>query len=497
MRQRTTFFHHNDDGVEPADLKITSDSLSGPDLVAIREDKITLDLQELPGELRELLARSSELHLRWESPRRRDATELWPSRVTPGLHVFYTPRSDDKAETGHMCRTLRNTFGVMDCQTPKDSFTKLPKSEFKHSAAYHYYHPLSDLKHFGLYAGQYACGPSDSACAKKFASLDSATSFDFSYDASVDTVKASIMWPRGKQPLSLTAVPGHRLEVGIMTPDAPPYVGPDELGVAGLLVVLGEHQKPNPTLFAFPARHKASRVKFASRFLSPAGLHPSLQLKISSAKPPINDESCSMYAHLTLPRTIFGDRYQLQDDLFLASKNLTALRYMSEPVDLEAPDYVMKLWGSSILLELKPPQPTTDQPWTAEVPLHLRYLAPTPGGYQTISIPYPALFWACEAEQGIKFTNSPFDRPHVGYDSLFSAETLFWHIDPQPERTNLLTNDINVPVLNTEQATWVNAGTTLVVMLGFGWILWKLVWVAQRSGLSSKTPNELLAKKQQ
>jgi len=497
MRQRTTFFHHNDDGVEPADLKITIDSLSGPDLNAIREDKITLELQELPGDLRTLLAASSQLHLRWESPEPRKATELWPSRVTPGLHVFYTPSTDGKAETGHICRNLRNAFGVMDCRTPKDSFTRLPKNEFKHSTEYHYYTPLKSLEHFGLFAAQYACGPSDPACAKRYASIAGATSFDFSYDAPADNAKASVMWPNAKQPLSISSIPGHRLEIGIMTPDAPPYVGPDELGVAGLLVVLGEHEKPNPTLFAFPARHKASRASFSSQFVSPTGLHPSLRLNISSAKPPTADESCSMYAHLTLPRAIFGDRYQLQDELFLASKNLTKLRYMSESVDLEAPDYVMKLWGSSMLFELSPPKAAGEQPWTAEIPLHTRYLAPTPGGYQTSSMPYPAVFWACEAEQGTKFANSPFDRPHVGYDALFNTETLFWHVEPKPVSGDLLINHVTVPVLDTEKSAWVNFGTAAVVLLGFGWVLWKLGQVTSRSGLSSKLVKDKSAKKQQ
>lgn len=305
------------------------------------------------------------------------------------------------------------------------------------------------------------------------------------------------MWPHGKQQLALSAVPGQRLEVGIMTPDAPPYVGPDELGVAGLLIVLGEHEKPNPTLFAFPARHKAAQSSFSSHFLSPAGLHPSLQLSVTSAMPPVDDQTCAMFAHLTLPRVIFGDRYQLQDDLFMASKNLTALRYMSGPVDLEAPDYVMKLWGSSVLLELKPPKATQDQPWTAEVPLHLRYMSPASGGYETASIPYPTLFWACEAEQGIKFTNSPFDRPHVGYDALFSPETLFWHVNPKPESGNMLTNDITVPVIDLEQAAWVNLGTALAVVLGFGWVLFKLASVVKRSGLSTTGADGVLEKKKQ
>lgn len=81
---------------------------------------------------------------------------------------------------------------------------------------------------------------------------------------------------------------------------------------------------------------------------------------------------------------------------------------MTQPVDLEAPEYVMPQWGSSVLLELPPPSSQTrdkeeNKEWTAKIPLYLRYLAPAEGGYSSISVPYPAVFWACEPERGRAF----------------------------------------------------------------------------------------------
>lgn len=322
------------------------------------------------------------------------------------------------------------------------------------------------------------------------------------------------------------------MEVGILTPDESPHVEPHELGVTGLLTVLGEDTKPSPVLFSFPSRHmpappplpQQQRSTFSAAFLSPTGLHPTLQLRFEGpTRAPVVEEGedgeeespCSLHAYLTLPRSIFADRYQLADELFLASKNLTALRYASQPVDLEAPDYVMQVWGSSVLLELRPPSSSSssstrtrttavktdsdkegETSWTAEIPLHLRYLAPAPGGYAEIEVPYPAVFWACPAEEGTKFPNSPFDRANLGYDGLFGPRTQFWHVSPEPMKkllgeeggwddgvgVGVLMNSVKVPVLDLDKAAWVRSGTAAVVLLGFAWVVWKLVGVYVRSG---------------
>lgn len=323
-------------------------------------------------------------------------------------------------------------------------------------------------------------------------------SFDFSYDAISHVAKITALWPEKLQAFSIGSHSDHRTEVGLLTPDAPPSLEPHELGVTGLLTVLGEDEKPSPVLFAFPSRHGNAASTFTSTFLQPSGLHPSLQLSIKPSKPPLPDASCSLHAYLTLPRTIFADKYQLEDDLFLASKNLTALRYISQPVDLEAPDYAMKLWGSSILMELQRPSVQSDAnvPWTAEIPLHLRYLAPEAGGYGSIEVPWPAVFWACSVEEGTLFPNSPFDRTNLGYDGLFGPRTMFWHLNPESD-DGLLNHRIRVPVLDLKKADWISAGTAAVVLLGFAYVVFKLVSVYWRSGHGDQKSSAASEKKKQ
>ena len=253
-------------------------------------------------------------------------------------------------------------------------------------------------------------------------------------------------------------------------------MGAHDIGMGGLLTVLGERKTPSPTLFGFPSRHRGSQMRFSSTFLEPTGLHPTLQITLSGTQPPEEDADCRPYAYLTLPKTIFADRYQLDDELLMASKNLTASRYTSLPVDLEAPAYTTETWGSSVLLEMAPPETQGQQAWTAEVPLHLRYLEPSATGERAIEVPYPAVFWACRAHQAVDFTNNPFDRQRLGYDALFDpSTTVLWHTEPWPaDGGDRLVNRISVPVLRDEAASWVGLGTAGVIVGGFAWVLCRI-----------------------
>lgn len=203
----------------------------------------------------------------------------------------------------------------------------------------------------------------------------------------------------------------------------------------------------------------------------------------------MEDRSCGLHAHLTLPRSIFADRYQLSDPLFLASKNLYALHHITTPVDLEAPAYAMSIWGSSVLLELAPPDPDLSSSFTAQIPLHLRYLPPSLSGQTPLSIPYPVLFWACVADEGSKFPINPFDRVNLGYDGLFGPKTMFYHLSPEGEE---LLNEISVPVLDSDRSGWVEGGTAGVVLLGFLWMLSYLwdVWGREGYGSGKKEAGE-------
>lgn len=329
--------------------------------------------------------------------------------------------------------------------------------------------------------------------------LRDADYIDFDFDTISHTLTISSFWASQTWDISIANDdPKDRLEVGILSNEKP--IELEELNLAGFLTVVGEDTKPSPTLFAFPARHHPLSSSFSATFLKPTGLHPSLQLQISSSHPPSDSQICSLHAHLTLPRVIFADKYQLSDPLFLASKNLSTVRYITLPVDLEAPEYTMSLWGSSMLLELAPP-PSTDtsfskaQPWTAEIPLHLRYLPPTPSGYSQVEIPWPVLFWACTADEGSKFTINPFDRVNLGYDGLFGPRTMFYHLSPKyPGQGHGRVggngkwtdgyNVIDIPVLKQGYVEWVEMGTAAVILLGFGWVMWKLwlVWKTEGYG---------------
>lgn len=319
-----------------------------------------------------------------------------------------------------------------------------------------------------------ACSAADESCAAQVERLSKASSLDISYDAIVGDLKITARWPYQAQTLRVPTQQ-YRTEVGILAEDKPPNLEPQELGLSGLLTVLGQDSAPSPTLFSFPSRHRHAEGSFSAKFLSPTGMHPTLQITLESTKQPSKDSTCSPYAYLTLPRSIFPDKYQLADDLLLASKNLTALRYVSQPVDLEAPEYAMKLWGSAILLELSPPTAEKPKQWAVEVPLHLRYLVPSQGGYQDIDIPYPAVFWACEAVEGTQFATNPFDQASLGYDGLFEPSTAFWHVDPRPSTGEQLINRVTVPVLDLDKSKWVNRGTAAAIIIGFAWIVWKLL----------------------
>ncbi|KAF9875524.1 hypothetical protein CkaCkLH20_06905 [Colletotrichum karsti] len=500
MRQRITFIHKASDGVPFEDLTVSDAGIKGPEIKSVREDRVTLALEELPSELSQLLSESHELHIRWVSPEAYDTVSPLDSRVSPGFHLFYTPKKEGQWDASKLCEALSNAFGATGCSS-SESFTSLPNDRFSHSAAFQYYEPLENLTQFIQHTADKLCPTSNDACKSRTEDLKRVSSLDVSYDTISHALKMTAQWPYDLHQISVASTPGHRTEVGILTTDTSSKPEPHEIGMTGGLTVLGEHKQPSPVLFNVPARHRrhaesAPGSSFSAKFLEPTGLHPTLQLTLSSPRPPVDDAYCAIHAHFTLPKAIFADRYQLSDDIFLKSKNLTALRYSSMPVDLEAPAYATKPWGSGVLLELAPPASAEekDGEWTAEVPLHLRYLEPAAGGYTDLQLPYPAVFWACSSEEGTKFPSSPFERVNLGYDALFGPRTVFWHVEPQPAAEaeaeavgasgagGRLTSSVRVPVLEAGQAGWVRMGTAGAVMLGFAWVLWRLVAAYSRTG---------------
>jgi hypothetical protein len=95
-----------------------------------------------------------------------------------------------------------------------------------------------------------------------------------------------------------------------------------------------------------------------------------------------------------------------------------------------------------------------------------------------LSIPAPIVFWACNADEGTKFKVNPFDRENLGYDGLFGTKTMFYHVPPasvMAEAENGLLLGLEVPVLEAAGAGWVSMATGAVVLVGFTWVLWKIL----------------------
>ncbi|KAJ9642854.1 protease B nonderepressible form [Coniosporium tulheliwenetii] len=246
------------------------------------------------------------------------------------------------------------------------------------------------------------------------------------------------------------------IEVGVLSNETPEE--PEELKLGGFLIVVGEDDTPSTPLT------------------------------------PPSKARCSLHTYLTLPSALFIDKYAFSDALTLQSLNLAALRTVYGETDLEAPDWVIPRFGSAALFELATLSPASPSPaentaaedngsWTVEIPLHLRYLPPTAGGYTDLAVPWPVVFWACTANEGTRMAVNPFDRVNLGYDGLFGDRTMFYHVPPSPSGNGTeggrsrLVETLQVPVLDLKQACGNGVGVLEAVE---GWVEGRRVEVVSR-----------------
>lgn len=374
--------------------------------------------------------------------------------------------------------------------------------------------------------------PEKARCQDFTRSLRSADYVDIDYDSTSQVLDFSVFWTNTPEEGWNEVINGpnsksDKVEFGLLGADSAP--DPEDLKVGGLLATIGTDKKlskyhhsedkiyPNglprtrlteitePTVFHFPSRHHSlpEPASYTVSFSKPTGLHPTLSVIIPQSaltRPPAPEyQECSLHTYLTLPSSIFGDQYQLgtTDPLFLASHNLAGLRAHAGETDLEAPDWAVTSWGSTWLFDLAtPPEESLDQAanWTATIPLHLRYLRPAEeSGYETVHVPWPVVFWACSSDDETPLGLNPFDRMSLGWDGHFGPHTLFYQFRPDGDP---LVEEIDVPVLHKEagfglfQTRNIEIATSVVISLGFLWVLWRLVIVACSSGIRANTPTK-------
>ena len=507
MRRRSTFFHAPELDIQPSQLQLSGDRFYITDLDAAREERLTFGLEELPRELVQVLHNAHELHIRWAAESNYNTSAPLFSRISPGLHISYTPLSDRQDEL--LCPLLHKILSKdLKCLSPKQTFTTPPlvSSRFASTPSLHYHSLLPSLSRLIAYLQTQVCSHTDpdaeKTCIHTTSLLSIATSLDISYDSISHTLVLTTTWSAPPtvyfDPITadvyydawqvkVSATSSSKVEVGILTQSQ--ATDPHELTLSGVPTAFRESTKPPATMFSFPSRHHAPspRQTYSISFDKPTGLHPTLRLSFpnpSSLLPPPNkpqDSTCALHTYLTLPSVLFPDPYQLStsDPLFLANHNLASLRSIAGETDLEAPDYVLSRWGSTVLLELATPSPifSSGKSWDVTIPLHLRYLAPSVNATTSVSIPWPVVFWACTAEEGTKFPVNPFDRVNLGYEGLFGARTMFYHLDPAPLEGERLVETLKVPVLGLDApgAAWVESGTVLVVLLGWVWVVRKML----------------------
>ncbi|KAF2474115.1 PIG-X-domain-containing protein [Lindgomyces ingoldianus] len=500
MKQRITYLVRNPDEFTPEQLAVKPSSIALRKVNAAKEHRITLGLEELPDELRKAFNQWHELHIRWASESPYDAIPPFTSRVSPGLHVFYTPQKDHPDSL--LCPLLKEVFGNgFVCEDPKETFIKLPilSERFSMSSSTQFYTRIPDLASLVSYFQSKICPLSPNSCKISASTLLSASYVDIDYDAISHTLIINAFWARAPNEenhwTETISLPGSQetIEIGILNNE--PNPDPEDISFSGFLTVLGQDTQPKPTRFQTPTRHyplSASSLVYKTSFAHPTGLHPTLILTLPTKHLEPPDTTCRLHAHLTLPRTLFIDKYQFSDSLFLSSHHITSLRSISGATDLEAPDWVVPQWGSAALFELDTPSsdPDPDQEagrdWNITIPLHLRYFPPSNSTHTPLAVPWPVLFWACRAEEGTKMSVNPFDRIHLGYEALFGPKTRFMHIPPAASRNGNgngrgrregggeLVEWIDVPVLDLRKAGWVEVGTVGVVLVSFLGLCWVL-----------------------
>ncbi|KAK0662223.1 Protein pbn1 [Lasiodiplodia hormozganensis] len=527
MKERITYLLHvGEEGFDPSRLTVTKETLALPPIKAAKEHRLTLGLSELPHEFLPILKQSHELHIRWATTQPYHSTPPYVSRLSPGLHVYFTPRKGKKADD--LCSALKTAFGnELKCNTPSDTFISTPviSERFATSSFAQYHSLLPSLQHLVTYISDKFCTSDD--CRAKASSLLSASYIDFDFDAISNALVINAFWAEGPAEGGLWNEEVSRgqadtMEVGVLNNEVP--LEPEELSLSGFLTVVGDDTKAKPTLFSFPSRHHPLpstahpvHPTYYTTFNEPTGLHPTLKLSFPRPKktliPP--GPSCVLHAYLTLPSAFFLDKYQFSDPLFLSSHNLRNVFAHAGATDLEAPDWVVPQWGSVALFELAHPDlpetadsaspaadPEDDPNLEVTIPLHLRYLPPSANnsGLVDASLPWPAVFWACSAEEGTKMSVNPFDRTNLGYDGLFGNRAMFYHVPPAKDGgvgEGGLVETLKVPVLDLDRAWYVEYGTVIAVVLATVWLLIKLGGVAKRAGFGRGKPVTAEGKKSQ
>jgi len=93
MKQRSTFVVSESHGTLPENFSLKNDTFIIKALPpsALREDRVTFGVHELPAEIQGVLSSCREVHLKLTSGDIYESIDPYSSRTPAGLHVFLSP----------------------------------------------------------------------------------------------------------------------------------------------------------------------------------------------------------------------------------------------------------------------------------------------------------------------------------------------------------------------------------------------------------------------
>lgn len=215
-----------------------------------------------------------------------------------------------------------------------------------------------------------------------------------------------------------------KTEIGLLYVD---NADQEDVNLSGLRCIwkedsddLGKCEKT--TLFYKPAHHFPKDANVSIEQVLPVGLHPKINIDLTEHE---NIPNCKYFVYNTLPRTLFVDKFQTENSIVFGID------------DLEAPEYNLKSsgWGSEALIGL-------EEGKVNEITYHSRYLKPgETAGAETTTFE-PTVFMACESTDDVEF--NPFYMRNMGYEAMFTANTVFHHLNstkvnvdiPYPDQSN-------------------------------------------------------------
>ncbi|EJS44566.1 pbn1p [Saccharomyces arboricola H-6] len=277
---------------------------------------------------------------------------------------------------------------------------------------------------------------------------------DFTYDITVEPSQIQIVEYRQlKQGEEFTVgeAKDEKLEVGVFFVDASDESDVDIGGIrCNWDMDDGKLETCQKTSLLYKQGHIAydrSLQRTPVYLEQPIGLHPKVMIDLTNFK---ERSQCMYLMHLQLPLELFVDKFQ-SSPLLLFGEH-----------DLELPEYSLrdKAWGSESIFELKAGTMN-------EITLHSRYIEPSNGSKEEFKVAFdPEIIFACDTGDN-RIARNPFYKKGLGYESFFTDDTSFRHL-------NSTTLSVPIPRTDTNDYFKIKYATFICLLVSIIYIFSKV-----------------------